>query len=63
MALAEVIPTDEFAATMKPVRQASHAPGHIYSSPEIYAAEKETIFLKDWLAVAGSRSCPSPAIS
>jgi len=60
MALAEVIPTDEFAATMKPVRQASHAPGHIYSSPEIYAAEKETIFLKDWLAVARVEELPEP---
>jgi Rieske 2Fe-2S family protein len=38
--------------TRQPLRLASHVPGDIYSSPEMFAREKERIFLKDWLCVA-----------
>ena len=38
--------------TLVPVNQARHMPPHMYTSPEIFAMEKEKIFLKDWLGVA-----------
>ena len=60
MALAELIPESDYTATMKPVRQATHAPGHIYSDSEIYALEKEKIFLKDWLAIARVEELENP---
>ena len=60
MALAELIPESDYTATMKPVRQATHAPGHIYSDSEIYALEKEKIFLKDWLAIARVEELEDP---
>lgn len=37
--------------TRLPVEQARHAPGSIYTSPDIFKAEKEEIFLRDWLCV------------
>ena len=43
---------DELAATRKPLIDATHLPSHIYTSEALYEREKETIFLKDWLAVA-----------
>ena len=60
MTLAELTPELDYTETMKPVRQATHAPGHIYSDPEIYALEKEKIFLKDWLAVARVEELENP---
>jgi len=39
------------ADTRKPVDQAKHAPGDIYASPEIFALEKEKLFMKEWLCV------------
>ena len=43
---------ERFAATRAPLEQARHLPGYLYSAPDLYAAEKERIFLKDWLCVA-----------
>ena len=60
MALAEQFQDSEFTETMRPVREATHAPGFIYSDIEVYAAEKEKIFLKDWLAVARVEELPNP---
>lgn len=37
---------------LRSLNEATHIPGFFYTSPEIYAIEKEKIFLKDWLAVA-----------
>ena len=34
-----------------PLGQAHHVPGYIYYSPEIFALEKEKIFMKDWLCM------------
>ena len=36
----------------KSTTQAHHVPGAFYSSPDIYALEKERVFMKDWLCVA-----------
>ena len=55
-----VVEQFDFDRTRRPVRQARHAPGAIYSSPEIYAREKERIFMKDWLAVARVEELENP---
>lgn len=38
-------------ASKKPISQASHAPGDIYASPEVFQMEKEKLFMKQWLCV------------
>jgi choline monooxygenase len=38
-------------ALRKPLNEASHIPGFFYTSPEIFALEKERIFMTDWLAI------------
>ena len=43
-----------------PVRQAQHAPGFIYNSPEHLAREKENIFMQDWLFVAREQEVENP---
>ena len=43
---------ERFAATRAPLERARHLPGYLYNAPDLYAAEKERIFLKDWLCVA-----------
>lgn len=48
------------AATRAPLGQASHAPGAIYWSPEIYRREVEEYFLRDWLFVARAEELPNP---
>jgi choline monooxygenase len=35
----------------RPLTEARHIPGYFYTSPEIFALEKERIFLRDWLAI------------
>jgi len=47
-------------ATRVPVTQARHLPGYIYTSPEVYALEKENIFMKDWLCVARAEELENP---
>ena len=46
--------------TRQPVSKARHLPGYIYSSPEVYALEKEKIFMKDWLCVARAEEIENP---
>lgn len=43
-----------------PTTQARHAPGFIYTSPEIYQREKEEIFMKDWLCVGREEEVEKP---
>ena len=43
-----------------PVRQAQHAPGYIYNSPDHLAREKENIFMQDWLFVALEQELANP---
>ena len=43
-----------------PVRQARHAPGFVYNSPEHLAREKENIFMRDWLFVAREQELETP---
>ncbi len=40
-----------FAGVRQPLPRASHAPGEIYASPEIFRREMDDIFLQDWLYI------------
>ncbi len=63
MATAEQIASGNgFDETRQPIHQARHAPGGIYSSAEIYAREKELIFMRDWLAVARVEELEKPVV-
>lgn len=42
---------EKFAETRKPVLNARHLPGFIYNSSEVYALEKEKLFMRDWLCL------------
>ncbi len=41
----------DIASARLPLEHASHVPGPIYYAPEILRAEKQFIFMKDWLCV------------
>lgn len=49
-----------FELTREPLMRARHLPGPIYSSPEIYAMEKERIFMTHWLSVGRVEEIPNP---
>ena len=50
----------DIAAIRAPISRARHAPGYIYTSPEIYALEKEKIFMRDWLCIARVEEIEKP---
>ena len=50
----------DFAETRRALNEARHLPGYIYSSPEIFAAEKERIFMVDWLCMGRVEELPNP---
>ena len=50
----------EFVELRRPIEEASHVPGRLYHSPEIFALEKQRIFLKDWLCVGRVEEFPHP---
>ncbi len=62
MTLVHEIPLSdaEVAMVRRPIDEASHVPGRLYYSPEIYAIEKQRIFLKDWLCVGRVEEFPNP---
>ena len=49
-----------FAATRAPLERARHLPGYVYNSPELYALEKEKIFMRDWMCVARVEEIAEP---
>ncbi len=49
----------KFVETRKKLLSSRHLPGEVYSSPEIYAMEKEKIFMKDWLSVGREEEIPN----
>ncbi len=53
-------PAADFARTRGSLRNARHLPGYVYTSPEIYQREKETIFMKDWLCVGRMEEVENP---
>ena len=46
--------------TRLPVTRARHAPGLLYTSPELFEQEKETIFMRDWLCVGRAEEIENP---
>ena len=51
---------EDFAAVRRPVAEASHAPGLIYASPDVYRLEVERLFRRDWLLVGREEELPEP---
>ena len=60
MALVDTVDQAELARVREPLSRASHVPGSIYSSAEIYAFEKERIWMRDWLCIGRHDEIPSP---
>ena len=62
MAMSEPIVGTEaaLAGPRRPLFQASHAPGDIYASEEIFALEKRWLFLTDWILVAREEELAAP---
>jgi Rieske 2Fe-2S family protein len=52
--------TTSLAATRQPLDRAIHVPGFVYTSPEVFAREKERMFMKDWLCVAREEEIARP---
>ena len=48
-----------FDQTRLPVDAARHAPGFIYTSAEVFAAEKSRIFMREWLCVGREEELPN----
>src|SRR5262245_46631043 len=48
----------DFAALRRPLDEASHAPGWLSSSPEVYRLEVERLFMKRWLFVGREEELP-----
>ena len=44
----------------QPLSKAAHAPGYVYSSPEVLALEKEKMFMQDWLFMAREEELAKP---
>lgn len=51
---------DPLAESRRPISQASHVPGYIYSSPEILEREKDAFFMQDWLFVGRVEELAQP---
>ena len=45
---------------LKPTADARHAPGYVYAAPEMYALEKEHLFMQDWLMMAREEELAEP---
>jgi len=50
----------DFAALRRPLDEASHAPGWLYSSPDVYRLEVERLFMKRWLFVGREEELAHP---
>jgi len=57
--LESLVPHERLAAVRLPLDEASHIPGVLYHAPEVLRAEKERIFLKDWLCVGRVEEIPN----
>jgi phenylpropionate dioxygenase-like ring-hydroxylating dioxygenase large terminal subunit len=51
---------DALRAVQRPLAEASHAPGFLYASPDVYRREIEQLFMRDWLFVARAEELPDP---
>ena len=46
--------------TREPLDRARHAPGYVYTSPEILRLESERLFARDWLFVGRAEEFEKP---
>lgn len=51
---------EDTASARVPISRARHLPGYVYTSPEVYALEKESIFMKEWLCVGRVEEIENP---
>jgi Rieske 2Fe-2S family protein len=51
---------NDLAGPRSAIERASHAPGYVYSSPEVYALEQERFFLRDWLYMGRAEEVANP---
>ncbi|MBM3357386.1 MAG: aromatic ring-hydroxylating dioxygenase subunit alpha [Betaproteobacteria bacterium] len=56
----ELFSAEKYAASRRPLAEASPLPGSCYVSPEWYERELETIFRKEWLCVGRVDQVPNP---
>ena len=47
-------------AVQRPLAEASHAPGFLYASADVYRLEVQRLFMRDWLYVARVEELPDP---
>jgi choline monooxygenase len=50
----------DFRGTRETLEGAAHAPGYIYSSPEVYQREIDSYFMKDWLYMGREEELEKP---
>lgn len=51
---------DEFSQVQEALPRASHAPGLVYHSSDIYEREVERLFMREWLMVGRDEELPNP---
>lgn len=51
---------EDTSSSRAPLSRARHVPGYLYTSPDVYALEKETIFMKEWLCVGRTEEIERP---
>jgi choline monooxygenase len=56
---ADLFALEHYAATRRPIREASTLPPYCYWAPEFYAREEERIFLREWLCVGRAEQVPN----
>ena len=52
--------SEDLAKVRRPLDEASHAPGRLYSSPEVYEREIQELFMRGWLFVGRTEELPAP---
>lgn len=63
MAITDIAPPaigEGLDALRQPIKRAEHAPGYVYSSPEVLALEKENVYMKDWLFIGREEELEKP---
>jgi phenylpropionate dioxygenase-like ring-hydroxylating dioxygenase large terminal subunit len=51
---------DDLSEVRRPLEEASHAPGWLYSLPEVYGLEIQQLFMRSWLFVGRTEELPDP---
>ena len=54
------MPTIDVSAVRRPLAEASHAPGALYSAEEFYRLDVEKLFMRDWLYAGRVEELPNP---